>query len=637
MVFQQASLDALGVAVGAAVLHFLWQGLVIGALTWIVLAMLRKKSFNARYAVAYGAMLLSLVAFVVTLFLSVDISAAGDFYAGAIDPALFDELTLDASLSTATIAAWLWAAGTFCMGLRFGLQCFAAQRLKFCGVSAPGEEWSQIFEQLKSDLGIGRAVRFLRSSVAEVPMVVGWISPVVLVPVSAFTSLSSDQLRALLAHELAHIRRHDHLLNALQAVVEIVLFFHPVVWWISKQVRDEREYCCDDSSVKVTGDPKFLAEALTTLETLRIQQPGADPVLAATGGPLMKRIQRILGAELETRSSLPGWRVPAGLLIAGFLAFAGGAYAAPAQERGARAQDEADAQDTRRDRWDDMIEKTKKAIADGVISKEDGRKKIAGILERKKLAEEQQKAEKLEAIKKRMETAKAQLDELVKKGEISQEDADKRMIGLREAIAKRREKGARGEEIDLEGIGRRIRLAIADGKITAEQGRERMAGARARAAAGNDKVDNRRAEYGAFAKRMEEAVKAGAMTEEEAEKQLIALRERMWPKDKIAKSTGSSAYEIFEAGIIDAVKAGELSRAQAGKLLEGYKKRMGEKTKKNAMTREEIGAAMKKIEAAVEAGEITPDEARARMQRLRKALDGLGKDKVKQEGRERRR
>ena len=285
MIFQPAFLDAIGVAV----LHFLWQGLVIGGVTWIVLAMLRKSSFAARYAVAYGALLCSFVAFLATLFLSVDASATGGLLTGtgmgAIDPAMFDELISDLGPSAATITAWLWAAGVFCMGLRFGLQCFAAQRLKSFGVSAPGEEWSQIFEQLKSDLGIGRAVRFLRSSVAEVPMVVGWISPVVLVPVSTFTSLSHDQLRALLAHELAHIRRHDHLLNALQAVVEIVLFFHPVVWWISKQVRDEREYCCDDSSVKVTGEPKFLAEALTTLETLRIQQPGTDPVLAATGGP----------------------------------------------------------------------------------------------------------------------------------------------------------------------------------------------------------------------------------------------------------------------------------------------------------------------------------------------------------------
>ena len=172
MIFQPAFLDAIGVAV----LHFLWQGLLIGGVTWIVLAMLRKSSFAARYAVAYGALLCSFVAFLATLFLSVDASATGGLLTGtgmgAIDPAMFDELISDLGPSAATITAWLWAAGVFCMGLRFGLQCFAAQRLKSFGVSAPGEEWSQIFEQLKSDLGIGRAVRFLRSSVAEVPMVI---------------------------------------------------------------------------------------------------------------------------------------------------------------------------------------------------------------------------------------------------------------------------------------------------------------------------------------------------------------------------------------------------------------------------------------------------------------------------------
>jgi len=353
----------------------------------------------------------------------------------------------------------------------------------------------------------------------------------------------------------------------------------------------------------------------------------------------MQRIQRILGAELESRSSLTGWRLPATLLVAGFLAVAGSAFAAPVQERGARAQDEAKPQDSARDRWDEMIEVTRKAIENGEISAEGGRKRIAGILERKKLTEEKQKAERLEAIKKRMEATKAELDELVKKGEISQADADRRMNGMREAIAKRREKGERGEEINLDGIGRRIRIAVAEGKITAEQGRERMEGARARVAAGNDKVDNRRAEYDAFSKRIEAAVKAGEMTEEEAEKKLIGLRKRMWPSDEDAKSKGSSAYEIFEAGIIDAVKAGELSREQAGKLLEGYKKRMGEKkkTKTKTMTREEIGAAFRKIEEALDAGEVTPEQARARMARLRKALDGLDKKKGEKEGRERRR
>ena len=89
---------------------------------------------------------------------------------------------------------------------------------------------------------------------------------------AAFTGLGRDELRALLLHELAHVRRRDHLINAVQAAVEVVLFFHPAVWWISQQVRVEREFCCDDSSVRVTGNPKLLADALAAMEALRIGQ-----------------------------------------------------------------------------------------------------------------------------------------------------------------------------------------------------------------------------------------------------------------------------------------------------------------------------------------------------------------------------
>lgn len=151
------------------------------------------------------------------------------------------------------------------------------------------------FESLKSKLRVQQPVRLLRSGMAKTAMLVGCFRPVVLIPICAFTKLTPDQLRAVIAHELAHIRRLDPWVNLAQHVVEIVLFFHPAVWWISRQVRIEREYCCDDLSVRASESPRMLAEGLALLESLRIVPPAM--ALSANGGSLLGRISRILGDD----------------------------------------------------------------------------------------------------------------------------------------------------------------------------------------------------------------------------------------------------------------------------------------------------------------------------------------------------
>jgi len=142
-------------------------------------------------------------------------------------------------------------------------------------------------------LGVTKPVRMLSTSAIDVPTVIGWWRPAVLVPVSACLQLSPAQLEAVLAHELAHIRRHDYLVNALQNVVETVLFYHPAVWWLSGRIREEREQCCDDLAVSVCEDRVMYARALVLLEESRQQSPAFG--LAATGGSLLTRVHRLLG------------------------------------------------------------------------------------------------------------------------------------------------------------------------------------------------------------------------------------------------------------------------------------------------------------------------------------------------------
>ena len=180
-----------------------------------------------------------------------------------------------------------------------------------------GQELQALARDLGGRLGIGRAVALLESTAVSVPMVVGWLQPVVLVPASVLTGLPPSQLAAVLAHELAHVRRHDYLVNLLQTAVETLLFYHPAVWWVSAQVRRERENCCDDLAVAVCGDRLGYARALANLEGLRA--PASPLVLAASGGSLVERIRRLVGAPVHR----PRQSWMAGVLALSLLPLAG--------------------------------------------------------------------------------------------------------------------------------------------------------------------------------------------------------------------------------------------------------------------------------------------------------------------------
>jgi uncharacterized protein (TIGR03435 family) len=134
-------------------------------------------------------------------------------------------------------------------------------------------------------------------------MVVGWLRPVVLLPVGVLAGLSVEQVEAVLVHELAHIRRHDYLVNIMQSMAEAFLFYHPAVWWISGHIRAERELCCDDSAVSVAGDAANYARTLAELASLQSVRPGV--AMAVTGGSLTQRIARLLGQPETPPSTLP--------------------------------------------------------------------------------------------------------------------------------------------------------------------------------------------------------------------------------------------------------------------------------------------------------------------------------------------
>src|SRR5438552_442132 len=182
----------------------------------------------------------------------------------------------------------LWGAGVLLLSLRALGGWALVQRLRRSGLAGVPAAIESTLARLVGALRVSAPVRLYESALVQVPTVIGWLRPVILLPASALTGLSAGQLELILAHELAHIRRGDYLLNLLQTAVETLLFYHPAVWWVGKTMRLERENCCDDVAVSACGNALTYARALTELEQLRCSEP--QLALAANGGSLIDRI-----------------------------------------------------------------------------------------------------------------------------------------------------------------------------------------------------------------------------------------------------------------------------------------------------------------------------------------------------------
>ena len=186
----------------------------------------------------------------------------------------------------------LWLASVLVLSARLAWGWIATRRLGAMGTRPAPVACMEALERLAARLRVSRPVRVLESAIVQVPAVLGWVRPVILLPASALTGLTPLQLDALLAHELAHVRRYDYLVNLIQSVIETLLFYHPAVWWISGRMRQEREHCCDDLAVAACGDAHFYAAALLGMERLRVTAPTL--ALTAAGGSLMDRVRRLV-------------------------------------------------------------------------------------------------------------------------------------------------------------------------------------------------------------------------------------------------------------------------------------------------------------------------------------------------------
>jgi len=313
-------------ALAWSLLHFFWQGAVVG----VVFAMVRKAIPEHQCNVRYLNGLLTLLALGVLPVATFFIQLTGN--PGPTNPlnSINDQVmaTVPASGAEAingvngvsdSFLPWIvavWLIGVLLVGLRSWRQWRELiQVARHWAI--PDACLQDMMAALASRFGFARHIRVLVSDRIDTPTLIGWVKPLILLPTAVALGFPRQQIELILAHELGHLRRYDHLVNLAQALLETLLFYHPVVHWVAHDVRNEREICCDELVLRVTcGEPRAYAGALAALEELR--QPPARLALAASGGILLERVRRILfGSHTKsTRFGMRLWLPPLAMVVA---------------------------------------------------------------------------------------------------------------------------------------------------------------------------------------------------------------------------------------------------------------------------------------------------------------------------------
>jgi bla regulator protein BlaR1 len=296
-------------SVGVTLLHFVWQGALIGCATALALIATRNARPQQRYAVACAGLALCLAW--PALALALRLSSGGGADAGIM---LSSQMRAGLPVPDAGLLGWLdgqlpllvmcWAACSAALTLRMGLGLLWIGRIANSRTCDP--QWQARLSSMAQRFGITREVRLRVVDNLASPITAGWWRPVVLVPASLMSGMPPDLLEALLAHEMGHVKRFDYLVNLGQNVVETLLFYHPAVWWISGRIRAEREQIADDLAAGDLGEPRRLALALSELE--RIQFSRHHLAQAANGGDLMLRVKRLVRPDsqaLNWKAAIP--------------------------------------------------------------------------------------------------------------------------------------------------------------------------------------------------------------------------------------------------------------------------------------------------------------------------------------------
>ncbi|MGU7781025.1 M56 family metallopeptidase [Burkholderia sp. PU8-34] len=283
--------------IGWALLHFVWKGALIGIATALSLRLLRDASPQSRYVLLCLSLLSCAGVPSLDVYRTLDVAAQASDSFGmpvVVDIPMAGQPAPSAVLHLMPWLVAAWLLGVTVMSCRLAAGLLWVRRISRAGSERADAGWQDCVSRLATRCGIARKVTLRVTAGLSSPLTVGWWRPLVLVPAALLTGMPPDLLEALLAHEVAHIKRADYLINLLQRVIEALLFYHPAVWWLSRRMRIEREHIADHLAAKAIDDPRRLALALERLSDLQSAGAACAPVAQwAKGGDLLDRIKRL--------------------------------------------------------------------------------------------------------------------------------------------------------------------------------------------------------------------------------------------------------------------------------------------------------------------------------------------------------
>ncbi len=318
-------------SLGWTLLHFMWQGALIGGVTAALLGLMARARAEHRYLVACSALLACLIWPALELVQRLGVAPGANhsvLFASSLDSLVNikqgDGAGVGAQLQQRlSIIVGIWAVCAAALTLRLVLGLLWIEQVGQRAGQLAAPEWQARLGRMAAQFSIGRTVQLRIVDQLASPVTAGWWKPVILMPASLMSGMPPDLLEALLAHEMGHIKRHDYVINLIQNAIEIVLFYHPAVWWISRQVRNERETIADDLAARQLGEPRRLALALSELE--KFQFSTHHLAQAANGGDLMSRIKRLVRPEEQGSS----WKAAIPVLALATLTLAACSTVAP--------------------------------------------------------------------------------------------------------------------------------------------------------------------------------------------------------------------------------------------------------------------------------------------------------------------
>lgn len=318
-------------SIGWTLLHFVWQGVLIGAATALALALLRNVHARHRYLVACIGLLACVLWPAFELVGRLRGPAANLADARFADSIMKNPFNGQANGMASFLQEQLsvivafWAVCALLLALRMVAGLLWVRKAG----NSPGRDPALQcrVDQLADRFGVKRAVDLRLVEELDSPMTAGWLRPVILVPAALATGMPPQLLQALLAHEMAHIKRFDYLVNLGQSVIESLLFYHPAVWWISRQVRTERELVADSLAAATLAEPRELAVALSELEKWSFSRHHLAQ--AANGGELSRRVQQLLRPSTDALN----WKAALPVLALAMACLSALSHADPVEEK----------------------------------------------------------------------------------------------------------------------------------------------------------------------------------------------------------------------------------------------------------------------------------------------------------------